>query len=390
MNNPDQSPALLPSGFADLLPPEAQQEADAITMLMQEFTRFGYSRVKPPLAEFEDSLLGPGPGAALAGQTFRLMDPVSHRMLGLRSDITAQIARIASSRLASAPRPLRLTYANDVLRTKGSQQRTERQFCQVGCEIIGRADDEADIEICVVALIGLSALRIKAVTLDLALPRLVDHILDEAGVAAADRAGIRDALARRDVAGVQKLAGKAADVFTNLLKESGPADKALAALEKLKLSSADARRDVAKLKSVYEGVMKAIAQLGLTDVSVTIDPVEHKGFEYYSGIGFNLFAAGQRGELGGGGRYNVTFGGRVESETATGFTLYMDTVRHAMVKPGLRNIVFVSVTESWDTMRALQDDGWAVIRGGQENSGIEQCTHEYRGGKVHELKKAKG
>ena len=382
MSEQDKNPALLPSGFTDLLPPEAQQEADAITLLMQEFTRFGYSRVKPPLAEFEDSLLGPGPGAALAAQTFRLMDPVSHRMLGLRSDITAQIARIASSRLASAPRPLRLTYANDVLRTKGSQQRTERQFCQVGCEIIGREDDEADIEICVVALVGLAALGIRKVTLDLALPRLVGWIFDEYKIAAGDQAELKEALARRDMDGVRKRGGAAADVFAMLLKESGPAEKALAELEGLKLSSSDARRDVAKLKSVYQGVIKAVGELGLADVLVTIDPVEHKGFEYYSGIGFNLFAAGQRGELGGGGRYNVTFGGRQGSESATGFTLYMDTVRHAMTTPGLRNIVFVSANESWETMRALQGEGWAIIRG----DGIDQCTHEYKNGKVHELK----
>ena len=82
--------------------------------------RFGYQRVKPPLLEFEDSLLA-GSGAAVAEQTFRLMDPDSQRMMGLRADTTPQVARIATTRLAGAPRPLRLSYAGQCLRVRGSQ-----------------------------------------------------------------------------------------------------------------------------------------------------------------------------------------------------------------------------------------------------------------------------
>lgn len=386
MSEQDKNLALLPAGFADLLPPEAQREADAITILMQEFTRFGYSRVKPPLAEFEDSLLGRGPGSALAGQTFRLMDPVSHRMMAIRPDITVQIARIASSRLAGEPRPLRLTYANDVMRMKGSQQRTARQFCQVGCEMIGPDDDEADIEICVLALAGLAALRIRPVTLDLTMPRLVDLILDEHKTPGEQRAGVKDALSRRDIEAVEKLAGGAAEIFTRLLKESGGAEKMLAVLESLKLSG-QAQKDFAKLRAVYKGVMGAIDQMGLEGVSVTIDPVEYKGFEYHCGIGFTLFAAGQRGELGSGGRYDVVFGDRKETESATGFTLYMDTVCRATTLEAPGNIVFVSSAESWETIRALQGEGWIVLRGTTEKDAPASCTHEYRDGKIRELKK---
>ena len=99
-------PALLPAGLRDLLPPEAETEAAAVETLMDLFAAHGYQRVKPPLLEFEDSLFA-GSGQAVADQTFRLMDPVSHRMMGLRADTTPQVARIATTRLASAPRPLR-------------------------------------------------------------------------------------------------------------------------------------------------------------------------------------------------------------------------------------------------------------------------------------------
>ena len=133
--------------------------------------------------------------------------------------------------------------------------------------------------------------------------------------------------------------------------------------------------------------MKAIDQMGLEGVSVTIDPVEYKGFEYHCGIGFTLFAAGQRGELGSGGRYDVVFGDRKETESATGFTLYMDTVCRATTLEAPGNIVFVSSAESWETIRALQGEGWIVLRGTTEKDAPASCTHEYRDGKIRELKK---
>ena len=98
------NPALLPAGLRDLLPPDAETEASAVEALMTVFAAHGYQRVKPPLLEFEDSLLA-GSGAAVADQTFRLMDPDSQRMMGLRADTTPQVARIATTRLAQRAAP---------------------------------------------------------------------------------------------------------------------------------------------------------------------------------------------------------------------------------------------------------------------------------------------
>src|SRR5689334_12708522 len=129
-------PALLPAGLRDLLPSEAETEAAAVDALMEVFAAHRYERVKPPLLEFEDSLLA-GSGAAVAEQTFRLMDPVSQRMMGLRADTTPQVARIAATRLGLEVRPLRLCYAGQVLRVRGSQLAPERQMAQAGIELIG-------------------------------------------------------------------------------------------------------------------------------------------------------------------------------------------------------------------------------------------------------------
>jgi ATP phosphoribosyltransferase regulatory subunit len=144
------NPALLPAGLRDLLPPEAETEASAVEALMTVFAAHGYQRVKPPLLEFEDSLLT-GSGVAVSDQTFRLMDPDSQRMMGLRADTTPQVARIATTRLGGAPRPLRLSYAGQCLRVRGSQLAPDRQVAQAGVELIGHDSPQADAEAIVVA-----------------------------------------------------------------------------------------------------------------------------------------------------------------------------------------------------------------------------------------------
>src|SRR3546814_5883986 len=97
-----------------------------------------------------------GAGTAVASQTFRLMDPVSPRMMGLRADMTPQVARIATTRLKKAPRPLRLCYGGQVLQVRGSQSRPERQFAQAGIELIGAPEGAGDAEEVVVGIEGLA------------------------------------------------------------------------------------------------------------------------------------------------------------------------------------------------------------------------------------------
>ncbi len=328
--------ALLPSGFEDLLPPQAEVEYKAIATLIGAFSQFGYARVKPPMAEFEESLLAPGPGAALAAETFRVMDPVTHRMMGLRSDITAQIARVALSRLSEDARPLRLTYANDVIRTRASQARTQRQFTQVGCEMIGQDDVHSDIEICVVMLKGLAALGMIGVTLDFALPRIAPDVFKATKTPESEIDSLRHKLA-------------------------GSADKALAALDKLKLPK-DAKVNVKRLKAVVQGVEAAIEGLDLGGVSLTIDPLETRGFEYHNGLAFTVFAENIRGEIGRGGRYDI-YEGDAPKESAAGFTFYMDTLRQGLKNSEASKIKNVSFDADWSEIKMFQDDGYITVRG---------------------------
>src|SRR3546814_14402434 len=118
-------------------------------------TAHGYERVKPPLIEFETSLME-GPGAALSSRVFRLMDPMSQRMMGVRADMTVQVARIASTRLKNVPRPLRLCYAGTGMHPTADQISPERDKVQAGADLIGSTTAQAEAGR---LLLGLEATR---------------------------------------------------------------------------------------------------------------------------------------------------------------------------------------------------------------------------------------
>jgi ATP phosphoribosyltransferase regulatory subunit len=373
--------ALLPPGLEDVLPPYAAQEAAVVERLIASFAGHGYQRVKPPLLEFEETLLA-GAGVTLTQQTFRLMDPVSQRMLGLRADMTPQVARIAATRLRNTARPLRLCYGGQILQVKGSQLRSERQFGQVGVELIGAGQDAADAEVVLLAAEALSAAGAAHLSIDLNLPPLVGALADGLGLDAERSAALRTALDRKDGAAVATIAGDRAPVFTALLRAAGPADAALAALAKLSVPKA-AKADVARLRRVVKLIRDAAP-----DLTLTIDPVEHRGFEYQTGISFIIFARGVRGELGRGGRYATELpdGG---SESSTGFTLYMDTVLRALPPPTPpRTLYLPAGSVPADRGSVWREDGWVTVAGLEVAADIAEaarrlgCSHALIDGRI--------
>ena len=351
--NEDAPKALLPAGLRDLLPPEAAQQARLGETLLACLAARGYELVKPPLIEFEDSLLA-GAGAAMAADTFRLMDPVSQRMMGLRADMTLQIARLATTRLARVPRPLRLSYAGDVLRVRGSQLRPERQFLQVGAELIGSASAAADAEAVLLAAEALAQVGVRAVSVDLNSPTLVAVLCKSLGCGAGDTARLRSALDRKDAAEVAKVDGPATALCGELLAVAGSAGHALPRLAALALPPAAA----AEAKRLAE--VAALVRQGKPELALTIDPVEYRGFEYQTGVSFTLFARGVRGELGRGGRY---LAGNGNGEPATGFTLFLDSVLRAVPEPEPVKKLFLAHGAAAKEGERLRAEGWITVAG---------------------------
>lgn len=355
--------ALLPSGLIDLLPPDAAIEADAVQCMIKQFELLGYDRVKPPLAEFEESLFAPGPGQAVARDAFRLMDPVSRKMMALRSDTTAQIARIASTRMAHVERPLRLAYAGEVLRIKGGQIRPNREFMKVGCELIGSYSVEADIEVAVLSLCALSSVGISGITIDLTLPPLVRLIYEHCEIDQDEQAVLDSSIERRDRDGIRAYGGKVAELLEGLVSCMGPAETALPKLNSMELPE-EAAKQVKTLSCIAEGVKSAITEMGMENIQITIDPVERRGFDYQTGFAFALFAKGERGELGRGGRYNINDceENSIKTETAVGFTFYMDTLRRIIPASEPKEKLSVPSSKSWSEIARLQSEGVIVVR----------------------------
>jgi ATP phosphoribosyltransferase regulatory subunit len=372
--------ALLPDGLRDVLPPDAAHEAAVTARLVGAFAARGYHRVAPPLVEFEDSLLD-GAGQAMATTTFRLMDPVSQRMMGVRADMTIQVARIAATRLANAPRPLRLSYAGNVLRIRGSQLRPEREFIQAGVEIIGAEEAAADAEIILLATEALGEAGVKNLSVDINLPTLVPALCRALDLDQETQVALRAALDSKDAAAVAAVGGQASKWLGALLRATGTEAKALPALKALDLP-AEAKAECRRLEEVIGLIRKAAPELTLT-----VDPVEHRGFEYQTGLSFTVFARGVRGEMGRGGRYHVTQNG----EPATGFSLFLDSVLRALPQPDNGQSLYLPWGTPDTRGTALRAEGWVTVAGlAPETDALVEasrlgCTHILRDDGVVDL-----
>ena len=372
-------PALLPAGLRDLLPPDAQTEASAVESLMAVFAGHGFARVKPPMMEFEENLLA-GTGAAIADQSFRLMDPDSHRMMALRADMTPQVARIAANRLASAPRPLRLSYAGECIRTREKRE-TDRQVPQAGIELFGPDSAAADAETMLVAAEALAAIGLTRLSLDLTLPTLIASLLDETDFSAETRQTLSHALDRKDAAGVAAHGGALAPMLNSLLLSAGPAAAALAALEKAALPAAS--RALAKRLAEVVTLLNARAP----NLKVTVDPVEFRGFRYHTGIAVTVFAPGRHEELGRGGRYLSA-----NAEPANGITLFADAVLRAAPVPAEKPTILIPIGSDPEQTNAIRQSGYITIAALEHTDATHEarrlgCSHVLADGAVHPIHK---
>lgn len=314
-DDPPFSLALLPAGFVDLLTPDARTEAEGVATLMRVFASHGYDRVRPPLMEFEETLLA-GSGATLADQSFRVMDPDTRKMMVLRPDITPQIARMAATRLGAAPRPLRVSYSGAcVVVMPAAAEESGRQIMQAGIELIGPDSPQADAEVMSVGAEALAQLGVPEVSFDLTMPPLVPALLEEASISPSVRPVLMRALDRKDAAAVAELGGSLSETLIALLRAAGPAEQALDQLAHISLPPR-ARAFSERLAATVAAVRKTAPALRLT-----VDPVEFRGWKYHTGVCVTVFAVGRAEELGRGGRYLSS-----DNEPACGLTFRPDVL----------------------------------------------------------------
>jgi ATP phosphoribosyltransferase regulatory subunit len=212
---------------------------------------------------------------------------------------------------------------------------------------------------------------------------LVPAVLAAFGVGARQARQLRAALDRKDADAVAAASGPAAAALGGLMAATGPARAALMLLTTVELpAAADAER--ARLVAVIAALLESAPALRLT-----VDPIENRGFEYHTGIGFTVFGRGVRGELGRGGRYLA--GADTAPEPATGLTLYMDTVLRAVPEAGPVSRIFVPHGTPLDQARALRDRGWITVAGlapaavPAAEARRQGCSHVWRDGAIVEV-----
>jgi len=365
--------ALLPSGFHDRLPPDADAAARLERRVLDAAHAYGYERVDPPLAEFEDALAH-RLKAARAQDAVRFVDPISQRTLAIRPDITAQVGRIAATRMGHHPRPLRLSYTGSVLRLRASELSPERERRQAGCELIGLDTIAAAQEVVTVAVEALEAAGVTGISIDFTLPDLLatlatgplplgDVSLDE----------LADRLDAKDAGAVAALAPS----YLPMIEAAGPFETAHDRLCRFDVGGA--------LQSRLDGLWK-VAEAVKGRVALTLDPTERHGFEYQTWLGYSLFADGARGEIGRGGSYTIVHEDGGE-ETAIGFTLYIDAIVAAGLAHDERRRLFVPLGADPIVAAKLRSEGWVTVAALEAGDTPEAqlCTHVLVDGEVRPL-----
>ena len=304
---------VLPDHIADVLPSEARHIEELRRQLLDTARGYGCELVMPPLLEHLESLLT-GTGEALDLQTFKLVDQLSGRMMGLRADTTPQVARI-DAHLLNRSGVTRLCYCGTVVHTRPDRPHATREPLQFGAEIYGHAGLEADLEVLLLALDCLKATQVARLTVDLADARIVRALFE---------GGPAEPQLLRDVHAA--LAAKDASSLARLTRDFPAASReGLAALVTLYGDAsvlAEARRVLPPSPAISQA-LDQIEWMGrhLEGAAVTYDLADLRGYAYYSGMRFGIYPPGASDALVRGGRYDEVGAVFGRNRPAVGFSL---------------------------------------------------------------------
>jgi len=304
---------VLPDHIADVLPSEARHIEEIRRDLLDMARCYGYELVMPPLLEHLESLLS-GTGEALDLQTFKLVDQLSGRMMGLRADSTPQVARI-DAHLLNREGVTRLCYCGPVLHTRPSGPHATREPLQFGAELYGHTGLEADLEILTLALDSLQVAQVGAIRVDMADARIAHALLKDLPLDTVQLSQIHAALATKEASELRSLLRAApatiSAALVNLLQLYGDVS-VLEEAQRVLPALPDIQTALTQLKWLASHVQGA---------SVSFDLADMRGYAYYSGAMFSLYAPGASDALARGGRYDevgLVFGRR---RPAVGFSL---------------------------------------------------------------------
>ena len=354
---------VLPDHIADVLPSEARHIEELRRLYLDTARRFGYELVMPPLLEYLESLLS-GTGRALDLQTFKLVDQLSGRTLGLRADTTPQVARI-DAHLLNRTGVTRLCYCGPVLHTRPDRPFATREPLQFGAEIYGHAGLEADLEVIELALTSLDAVSLKPVSLDLSDARIVPALLAGTSISAEAREQLHQALASKDLSGIQALAKGLPAHIQNALIELVQMYGDISVLTQ-------AEKTFAAWPTILQSLqeLRHIAE-AFKHVQVTFDLADLRGYGYYSGVRFAMYVAGTSDALVRGGRYDEVGAVFGRKRPAVGFSLDLKELVIAVPAQPLK----AAIRAPWGVEGGLRE-ALAQLRGQGETVVCAMPGHE--------------
>jgi ATP phosphoribosyltransferase regulatory subunit len=367
---------LLPEGISDVLPSEARFLEQLRRSMLDLYRGYGYELVVPPLLEYTDSLLT-GVGADLDLRTLKLVDQISGRLLGLRADITPQVARI-DAHILNRPGVVRLCYAASVLHARPLHPLATREPFYVGAELFGHASVQADAEVLELAIRSLALAGVAELRFDLGHTRILRALL-ELDPAAMQRAEeIVSALSTKDAAALgpltEALAPPARSALRALIRLHG--DRRVLAAARAELPA------TAPVLAALGELDRLVALLGRLGAAASIDLADLHGFRYHTGATFAAYAAGWPVALARGGRYDDIGRAFGRARPATGFSidlrelarLRQGATARAILAPAGGDEALVALVER------LRSAGEIVVQRLGEDDRIEglDCDREIR------------
>jgi ATP phosphoribosyltransferase regulatory subunit len=349
---------LLPEYIEDVLPADARRLEDMRRLLVDRFQVHGYQLVMPPLLEYVDSLLS-ATGEDMDLATFKLVDQLSGRMMGIRADHTPQTARI-DAHLLNRSGVTRLCYAGPVLHTLPSGLMRSREPFQVGAELYGHDGLQADLEVQRLLIEGLTGLGLTGVHLDLSHAGIFHALIEGEQQSADDTATLFAAIKAKDLPALADLSSRwrHGAALRALPELYGAAETLEAARARLPLADT-----VTAALDALSDTLKALGGLG---VSLSVDLAELGGFNYERGITFAAYVEGSADAIARGGRYDEVGKAFGRARPATGFTLDLKPLLEIVPRCEYSQGIFVPATQSNAArveMNRLRDAGETVVAG---------------------------
>ncbi|SMC24911.1 ATP phosphoribosyltransferase regulatory subunit [Andreprevotia lacus DSM 23236] len=313
---------ILPENIADVLPREARQTETLRRSLLDLFGRYGYELVMPPLVEYVESLFVLD-DPALNLKTFKLVDELSGRQMGVRADITPQVARI-DAHILNRQGVARLCYAGSVVHSRPDGILSSREPRQIGAEIYGYAGIAADVEVIELLVESLSVAGLAQVSLDIGHIGLFHALADAVGLKGDARDAVFDALQQKDLPTLRETtAGLDAGIVAGLLAlptlygSQGVLERARAVLP-----------EIAGVSSALDTLQALVDALDARGIAYRFDLAEVRSSDYHTGLVFAAYTPGFANAIARGGRYDSVGEKFGRSRPATGFSLDLRALTH--------------------------------------------------------------